>query len=364
MSTLCLILGTRPEIIKLSPIIRECKKRKLPFFIVHTNQHYSTNLDRIFFKELQLPQPKYNLHVGSGTHAEETGKMLMGIEKVLLKEKPRMVVVLGDTNTALAGALAAVKMHIPIAHVEAGGRSYVKEMPEEINRIVADHISDYLFVSVQREKHILLREGIARKNIFVVGNTIIDAVYHNVAIAQKTSTILQTLNIEKKRYILATAHRQENVDMPGRLKNILRGLALLNAKLSLPIIYPLHPRTKKRIQEFRITMPKMITAIEPLGYIDFLALETNALVTVTDSGGVQEESCALKIPCAIIRDCNEWPELLKSGASLLVGVNPKKILAGVERLVANVKKWKNPLGNGDTAVKILNVITDQALTKV
>ena len=205
---IAIILGTRPEIIKMSPIIRECEKQGLDYFILHTGQHYSYNLDRIFFEDLELPAPKYNLDVGSGTHAEETGKMLIGIEKVLLKEKPDIVLVEGDTNTVLAGALAAAKLHIKVGHVEAGLRSYDRSMPEEINRILADHVSDYLFAPTEKAKENLLREGIEEDKIFVTGNTIVDAVYQNLEIAKRKVNILDKLNLSSREYFLITSHRR------------------------------------------------------------------------------------------------------------------------------------------------------------
>jgi UDP-N-acetylglucosamine 2-epimerase (non-hydrolysing) len=353
---ICIILGTRPEIIKLSPIIRECKRRKLNFFILHTNQHYSESLDRIFFEELELPQPKYNLEVGSGTHSEEVGKMMIGIEKVLIKEKPDVVLVYGDTNTTLAGALAAVKIHIKIAHIEAGGRSYFREMPEEINRIVTDHISDFLFTSVKREADILLNEGIPKEKIFISGNTIVDAVYQNLNIAKRKSKILEKLGLRKREYFLVTAHRQENVDKKERLKGILEGFGLVYKNFKFPLVYPIHPRTRKRIREFKLKVPIGTLLIEPVGFLDFLQLEANARLTLTDSGGVQEESCVLKVPCLILRDNNEWPELLKMKSSFLVGVDPEKILNGVKKMFHKKRNWKNPLGNGKSAKKILDIL--------
>ena len=205
---IAIILGTRPEIIKMSPIIQECEKQSLDYFILHTGQHYSYNLDRIFFEDLELPAPKYNLDVGSGTHAEETGEMLIGIEKVLLKEKPDIVLVEGDTNTVLAGALAAAKLNIKIGHVEAGLRSHDRSMPEEINRILADHVSDYLFAPTEKAKGNLLREGIEEDKIFVTGNTIVDAIYQNLGIAKRKVNILDKLNLSSREYFLITSHRR------------------------------------------------------------------------------------------------------------------------------------------------------------
>ncbi len=353
---LSIILGTRPEIIKMSSIIRECQKRHLNFFILHTNQYYSKNLDRIFFNELKLPQPKYNLNIGSGTHAEQVGKMLIAIEKVLMREKPNIVLVEGDTNTVLAGALAATKLHIKVGHVEAGLRSYFKEMPEETNRVLTDHCSDFLFAPTKEAKEILLSENIPKKKLFVTGNTIVDAIHQNLKIAKRKSKILKVLNLEKQEYFLLTTHRPENVDKKERLKGILEGLNLIFKKFNLPIIYPIHPRTKKMIKKFKLKIPKGIKSIEPLGYFDFLQLETNAKLVLTDSGGVQEETCILKVPCVTLRDNTERPETLEMGNNVLVGTNPQKILKFTSKMLNKKRDWKNPFGDGQTSNRIVKIL--------
>jgi len=353
-----IILGTRPEIIKMSPVIRELKNKGSDYFILHTGQHYSYNLDRIFFEELELPAAKYNLDVGSGTHAEETGKMLMGIEKILNEEKPDVVLVEGDTNTVLAGALAASKLHIEVGHIEAGLRSYDRTMPEEINRVLTDHISDYLFAPTVKARENLLREGIEEDKIFVTGNTIVDAVYQNLEIARRKVDILKKLNLNPEGYFLVTAHRQENVDVKERLKGILEGLELVYNKFDLPIIYPIHPRTMKRIKKFGLEVPKGITAIEPLGFLEFLQLEANAKLVLTDSGGVQEETCILKVPCVTLRDNTERPETLEIRSNVLVGVNKNKILAGVKIMVSKERNWENLFGDGKAGIRILGIIGD------
>lgn len=356
---IAIILGTRPEIIKMSPIIRECQKRKVNFFILHTNQHYSENLDKIFFKELELPRPKYNLGIGSGTHAEETGKMLIEIEKVLVKEKPDVVLVEGDTNTVLAGALAATKLHIKVGHIEAGLRSYFREMPEEINRILADHCSDFLFAPTKKAKEIMLGEGIPVKKIYITGNTIVDAVYQNLELAEKKSKILKKLNLRKEKYFLLTAHRPENVDKKERLKGILEGLNLIYKKFNLPIIYPIHPRTRKMIEKFKLRIPAGIKLIEPIGFLDFLQLEANAKLVLTDSGGIQEETCILKIPCITLRDNTERPETLEVGSNVLAGTNPKEILEAAKKMLKVKKNLGNPFGNGRTGEKLVSIIKKQ-----
>lgn len=354
-----IILGTRPEIIKMSPVIRECQRRRLDFFILHTNQHYSKNLDEIFLKELGLPKPKYNLGVGSGTHAGETGKILVGAEKILIKEKPDVVLVEGDTNTVLAGALAAVKLHIKVGHIEAGLRSYFREMPEETNRILADHCSDFLFAPTRKAKEILLGESIPKNLIFVTGNTIVDAVYQNLKLAAKKSKILEKLNLEKEKYFLVTAHRQENVDKKERLRGILDGLELIHKKFNLPIIYPIHPRTKKMINRFRLGISEGVQLIEPVGFLDFLQLEVNTILVLTDSGAVQEETCILKVPCVTLRDNTERPETLEVGSNILAGTSPQKILKCVLKMVKRKKGWKNPFGDGRAAQKIIKILINR-----
>jgi len=353
---LAIILGTRPEIIKLSSIIQACQTQKLNYFILHTNQHYSENLDKVFFNDLRLPQPKYNLNVGSGTHAEETGKILIGIERILLKDRPNIILVQGDTNTVLAGALSATKLHIKIGHIEAGLRSYFRKMPEEINRILTDHCSDLLFAPTEKAKEILLSEGIPKNKIFVTGNTIVDVIYQNLKLAKKKSKILNKLNLKHSKYFLLTLHRQENVDKKERLKEILQGLNLICQKIKLPIIYPIHPRTEKMLQKFNLKVPHGIKLIEPTGFLDFLQLENNAKLILTDSGGVQEEACILKIPCVTLRDNTERPETIEVGANLLAGKNPQKILNCVSKMLNKKRDWDNPFGAGGTGGEILEII--------
>jgi UDP-N-acetylglucosamine 2-epimerase (non-hydrolysing) len=356
MKKISIILGTRPEIIKMGPIIRECEKQNLDYFILHTGQHYSYNLDKVFFDELELPEAKYNLDVGSGSHAEETGKMLIGMEKILRKEKPDVVLVEGDTNTVLAGALAASKLHIKVGHVEAGLRSYDRQMPEEINRVLADHVSNYLFAPTEKAKKNLLREGIEEDKIFVTGNTIVDVVYQNLEIAKRKVDILNRLNLNPEEYFLVTAHRHENVDIKERLKGILDGLESVYREFNFLIIYPVHPRTKKRIREFGLEVPKGVELIEPLGFLEFLQLEANAKLVLTDSGGVQEETCILKVPCVTLRDNTERPETLEVGSNVLSGVNQTNILEGVKFMLNKERNWNNLFGDGKTGSIIVKIL--------
>lgn len=353
-----IILGTRPEIIKMSPTIRECEKNGLDYFILHTGQHYSYNLDKVFFEELELPVPMYNLEVGSGSHAEETGKMLMGIEKVLQKENVDIVLVEGDTNTVLAGVLAAVKLGMKVGHVEAGLRSYDRSMPEEINRVAADHISDYLFAPTERAKENLIREGIDVNKIFITGNTIVDAVFQNLEIGKEKSKILDELSLKSREFLLVTAHRQENVDNKKRLGEILSGLELVQEEFGFIIIYPVHPRTKKRIKEFGLNIPEGVRLIEPAGYLDFLQLEANARLVLTDSGGVQEETCVLRVPCVTLRDNTERSETLEVGSNVLVGTKPEKILDGVKLMFDKENNWENPFGDGEAGMRIIKILEE------
>lgn len=350
----CIILGTRPEIIKMSPIIRECEKQGLDYFVIHTGQHYSYEMDKIFFEELKLPQPKYYLDVGSGSHGHQTGKMLASIEDVLIEEIPDIVYVQGDTNTVLAGALVASKLHIKIGHVEAGLRSFDRSMPEEINRVMADHVSDYLFAPTEAAKALLLKEGIPESRIFVTGNTIVDAVYENSKIANN-SDILLKLGLKPHEYMLSTLHRQENVDDKVRLSEIMKGLGEVSIRYKMPIVLPIHPRTKKMIKEFGIQLPDGIQVIDPLGFMEFLKAESNARLVLTDSGGVQEECCILGVPCVTIRENTERPETVEVGANVLAGYHSCNIVDSAGIMMNKNKKWNNPFGDGSSGKKIVQL---------
>ena len=359
-----IILGTRPEIIKMSPMVKLLQRKSLDFFILHSGQHYSHNMDRVFFEQLRLPQPKYNLRVGSGTHAEETGKMMIGIEKVLLKEKPDLVLVEGDTNTVLAGALAAVKVGVAVGHVEAGLRSFDRSMPEEINRVVADHVSHLLFAPTERARENLVREGVDDGKVYVTGNTIVDAVYENLELAEKYggNNALEGLGVADGEYFLVTVHRQENVDDPRRFKGILDGLKLVQKYFGLPIIYPIHPRSRKMMREYGLDASGIILT-EPLDYLNFLLLERKSRLVFTDSGGVQEEACILRIPCVTLRNNTERPETIEVGANTLAGSDPKKILEKAKMMIDVDRNWVNPFGDGKAAERIVEII-EKTLHKI
>jgi UDP-N-acetylglucosamine 2-epimerase (non-hydrolysing) len=352
-----IILGTRPETIKMSPIVRECEGLHLDYFILHTGQHYSYNMDKVFFEQLELPEVKYNLDVGSGTHGKQTGEMLIGIEKILQNEAPDVVLVEGDTNTVLAGALAAAKLGIKVGHVEAGLRSYDHNMPEETNRTLTDHCSDYLFAPTNKSKQILLHEGIPQKNIFMVGNTIVDAVKQNIAIAQTKTQIQNKLNLPNE-FMLATSHRQENVDTKTQFTNLIKGLQLVQNEFKIPLIYPIHPRARKQLQLFGINT-NGLTLIEPLNYLEFLQLESKARLVLTDSGGVQEETCILKVPCVTLRENTERPETIDVGSNLLAGTSPNRILAAAKTMINKNKDWINPFGDGKTGQTIINILKNK-----
>jgi len=355
---IAVILGTRPEIIKMSPVIRELESRGIEYIIVHSGQHYSYNMDEIFFEQLRLPRPNYNIAIGSGTHAEETGKALIGIERVLLKERPDVVLVQGDTNTTLSGALAAAKLMIKVGHVEAGLRSFDREMPEELNRILVDHLSDYLFAPTEKAKKNLLNDGVDGGKIFVTGNTIVDAVYQNLSLTSGID-VLEKLHLKANDFFLITLHRQENVDKKQRLLNIVKGLELICEEYDIPIVYPIHPRTRKKLREFGITLPQRVNIIDPLDYLSFLKLESSAKLIFTDSGGVQEEACILRVPCVTIRYSTERPETLEVGANILAGTEPERILEAAKIMLARKRDWPNPFGDGKAASRIVKILLQE-----
>lgn len=284
--------------------------------------------------------------------------MLVGIEKILRKELPDVVLVEGDTNTVLAGALATVKLGIKVGHVEAGLRSYDRRMPEEINRVLVDHCSDYLFAPTEKSKQILIDEGIQADKIFMTGNTIVDAVYWNLELAKKKADIFNKLNLTERGYFLATIHRQENVDNKTRFKNILEGLEKVNERFDTPVLYAIHPRAKKQMEMLGLKQSR-IDLIEPLDYLNFLFLESRAKLVFTDSGGVQEESCILNVPCITLRDNTERPETLEAGANILAGTKPETIVEKAEIMLGKNINWINPFGDGKAGMKIVEILRNE-----
>lgn len=353
---LAIIVGTRPEIIKMSPLIREAQKKNLDFVLIHTGQHYSYSMDEVFFSQLKLPRPDVHLDVGSGLHGEQSAKILSGLESAFLKHKPDVVLVQGDTNTVFAGALGAVKLHIAVGHVEAGLRSFDRSMPEEINRVLTDHISDYLFAPTQTAKNYLLKEGIDSSKIFVVGNTVTDAVMQHFKLVEpKADQILSKYGVSSKKYFLVTAHRAENVDSKEKFLGLLKGLQNLVKETGYPVLYPIHPRAQKMLDTFSLDTSGL-TLIEPVDYLSMLCLQKHAAVVLTDSGGLQEESCILKTPCVTLRENTERPETLEIGANVLAGTNPEKIVSCAKQMHTKNADWQNPYGDGSTAEQILELL--------
>jgi UDP-N-acetylglucosamine 2-epimerase (non-hydrolysing) len=352
---IAVVLGTRPEIIKVSPVIRELEKRHSDYFIIHTGQHYSYNLDKVFIEQLKLPRVKYNLEVGSASHAVQTGKILVGIEGVLKRENPDVVLVEGDTNSTLASALAAAKLHIKVGHIEAGLRSYDRSMPEEINRILTDHCSEYLFAPTEGAKAILLGENIPGEKIFVTGNTIVDAVLQNLEIARGKDIVFRSMEVKPGKYCLVTMHRQENVDNRDRFASILEGLEKVATTLRIPVVYPVHPRSRKMMLEFGL-QPKHLVLVEPEDFLNFLQLESNARLVLTDSGGVQEETCILRVPCVTLRDNTERPETIEVGANMLAGASSDEILKCARKMLDRKKDWENPFGDGEAGRRIVDLL--------
>jgi UDP-GlcNAc3NAcA epimerase len=353
------IIGTRPQFVKAAIVSRELKNfNDMKEIIVHTGQHYDDNMSDIFFKELEIPQPDYYLGIGSGTHGIQTGQMLEKIESVLINEKPEIVLIYGDTNSTLAGALAASKLQIPVAHIEAGLRSFNRKMPEEINRIVADHVSDLLFSPTEVAVNNLIKEGIDKDRIYYVGDVMFDAVLFYGEKAEKNSNILEDLSLKPKEYILSTIHRAYNTDIPARLKIIFDALCKLGEDVT--IVIPIHPRTKAVLLREGLyeKVLRKLKIIEPVGYLDMIKLEKNARLIVTDSGGVQKEAFFYKVPCVTIREETEWAELRDLGWNHLVPPNSEKFIEESIRKVFNVPNGLNakPYGDGNATEKIINIL--------
>jgi UDP-N-acetylglucosamine 2-epimerase len=353
------IVGARPQFIKVGPILRAIEKhnrehpqRTIQEILVHTGQHYDYAMSRVFFEELQLKEPDYHLGVGSGTHAYQTGEMLKRIEDVLLKEKPDLVMVYGDTNSTLAGALAAAKLHIPVAHVEAGLRSFNKKMPEEINRVLTDHLSDLLFCPTDTAVKNLEREGIT-KGVHLVGDVMYDSVLYNVQLAQRRSQILEQLGLLPQSYALATVHRAENTDDPERLRSIFQALETIAAD-GLPVIVPLHPRTRKQLSSLNLPL-KHVRVTEPVSYLEMLLLEKSAKIILTDSGGVQKEAFFFRVPCVTLREETEWVETVEAGWNVLAGWKPERIVHAVKR-ARPPSGSAAPYGDGRAAERIVKFI--------
>jgi UDP-GlcNAc3NAcA epimerase len=347
------IVGARPQFIKAAPVSNALREAGCTEFLLHTGQHYDYGMSQVFFDELGLPTVDINLDVRSGGHGQQTGQMLMGIEEVLLHEKPDWVLVYGDTNSTLAGALAAVKLHIPLAHVEAGLRSFNREMPEEYNRVLTDHCADLLFCPTKTAVENLTKEGLV-KGVHEVGDPMYDAVLMFSEKARKQSAILQNLGLKKGSYLLVTIHRPYNTDDPRTLKAIITALESIEED----VIFPIHPRTRQRMQDFGFLNGKSshLRPIEPVTYLDMLILEQNAHMILTDSGGVQKEAFFFAVPCLTLRPETEWVETVKSGWNLLVGTERDQIRAGLNHVFPTPGERPALFGDGQSAHEIAQLL--------
>ncbi|HEY7349253.1 MAG TPA: UDP-N-acetylglucosamine 2-epimerase (non-hydrolyzing) [Ktedonobacterales bacterium] len=344
------IVGARPQFIKLAPVSRALRLRH-DELIIHTGQHYDAGLSSQFFEELTIPTPDYHLGIGSASHGAQTGRMLEGIEEVLLKERPDGVIVFGDTNSTLAGALAAAKLHIPVAHVEAGLRSFNREMPEEINRVLTDHASTWLFCPTETARQHLLHEGIA-EGVAVVGDVMYDVLRQvQPKLVGRAHSILSALGIEPQSYLLLTIHRPANTDDPARLGQIAQAIS----GLGRPVIFPVHPRTRRFMKEYHLTWSDQVRLIEPVGHLDMLALVQAAYHVATDSGGLQKEAFLLGAPCVTLRDETEWPETLEGGWNRLVGSHREAIIEAINRPQPE-PLHRQPFGEGDAALRIAGLL--------
>lgn len=360
------VVGARPQFVKAAALSRavtqaHAQGKGLHEIIVHTGQHYDHNMSDVFFQQMGIPSPQYHLGIGGCSQGAMTGRMLESIEDILLKEAPQWVVVFGDTNSTLAGALAAVKLHIPVAHVEAGLRSFNRKMPEEINRIMADHCSDLLFSPCRTATEQLLKENIARQKIAQVGDIMCDVATYYAQRASMESAILARLGLPAKGYVLATIHRQENTDDAARLPEIIAGLAAIARHT--PVVVPLHPRTRQAIEQQGISASCSapgLQIIDPVGYLDMIQLETNAQVIVTDSGGIQKEAYFFQVPCLTVRDETEWTELVQHGFNRLVPADRRAIEHSYALAAQHAPSWTGALyGNGDTASLIVQELLDR-----
>jgi UDP-N-acetylglucosamine 2-epimerase len=361
------IVGARPQFIKAGVVNRaiqsfnsgSSRKKRIEEIFVHTGQHYDYLMDRVFFEELQLPKPDHHLGVGSRSHSKQTGMMLERIESILSKERPEIVVVYGDTNSTLAGALASAKMNIPIAHVEAGLRSYDRTMPEEINRLLTDHVSTFLFCPTTHAVQNLLREGIKNdetRRVRNVGDVMYDSILYYAKLAEKKSPILHHLNLGNRPYYLATLHRAENTDNPERLESILRAFDAISE--TALVILPLHPRTKKMMKVFRLhPRSRNVKLIEPASYLNMLKLEKHAKAILTDSGGIQKEAYWLRTPCVTLREVTEWGYTTEGGWNTVSGWKTSDILRAIQKISALEKKrkkgYREKKGAGEVIVRLL-----------
>jgi UDP-N-acetylglucosamine 2-epimerase (non-hydrolysing) len=344
---------------KAAPLMRQLAKypEKFKPFLIHTGQHYDHNLSQLFFEQLKMPQPDKYLGVGSGTHAEQTGKIMIELEKTFAEIEPDLVVVFGDVNSTMAGAIVAKKMQVELAHVEAGLRSFDMDMPEEVNRIVTDRIADYHFISEDSGMKNLMAEGMQEKSLFRVGNIMIDSLVGNLEAAQR-SDIVKKLGLAENNFVLMTMHRPTNVDSEMALRPLIDSIVHISERI--PVVFPCHPRTEKKMEMFDLAVASSnnLKLIEPLGYLDFLKLQSEAKLVLTDSGGIQEETTYLKIPCVTMRKNTERPATVEIGSNVVAGIEPDKIVDCVlEILDGNIKSGSVPeLWDGRTAERIVDIL--------
>lgn len=363
---IAIIAGTRPEFIKLAPLIKLiAEDRQFNLILIHSGQHYDRNLSLKFFEDLELPNPNFNIEVGSGTHAYQTGFLMQEIEKIIMETSPDVVLAQGDTNTVLASSLATRKLNKCFMHLEAGIRSFDKRMPEEVNRIVTGMCSMYHFAPTERAGLNLLFEGVDRESIFIVGNTIVDSVLQTKELSETKSNIFKKLNIKNNLpIILITLHRPANVDIRENLKKFIKTIKSLN---NFQFIFPIHPRTKKNLINFKLYDKlenlENVIITEPLGYLDFYSIFSKSLCVLTDSGGIQEEALILRVPCITLRNNTERPETLEYGSSVLVGMDMNKLKSEIFKIKTNSeylkgKSTKNPFGDGKTSERIIQIVKE------
>ena len=380
MKKIITVIGARPQIIKAAAISRAIKNNfsdKILEVIVHTGQHYDENMSQLFFEELEIPFPNYNLNVGSASHGEQTAKMLQGLENIYMQEKPDAVIVYGDTNSTIAGALAASKIHIPVIHIEAGLRSFNKAMPEEINRIACDHMSTLLFTPSETGQRNLLNEGIKNDQkeaasidnpkIYLCGDIMYDNSLYFSEMSEQKSEILKELEITTDEFILCTIHRDTNTDNTTNLNAIFSAILTIQKTSKLKIVLPLHPRTKEKLNSHldenlltEINQNKNFKIIPPTGFLDIISLEKNARLIITDSGGLQKEAFFFQKPCVILREQTEWIEIVENGNALIAGANELKIISSVETLIKRTDfTYPNLYGDGNAANFICKKITEE-----
>ncbi len=348
------ILGIRPDWIKMKSVLSELDHRDLTHIMVHTGQHYSYNLDGIFFEQLRIRKPDHHLEVGSGTQSQQTANIIERSEKVIVDERPDAVIVFGDSNSSLS-ALAAAKLNVRVAHIEAGMRAYDWRMPEEKNKRIVDHLSNSLFVYTKWQRDNLIKEDVSEEKIHVVGNPTVDAIKLFGKKARE-NPIARKLGLDPRTYFLVTVHRAENVDDKRALRNILRSLDLVRSKYKSRMIWSLYPRTRKRIKQFHLKIPSGIETFEPMGFIEFLNLEMNARCAITDSGTVQEEACILNVPCVVVRLSTERPETIVLRSSFMAGQKPLDVLRCVRQMLIRGTGWRHPYGDGRTGKKIADIM--------